>query len=115
MGVCSVVREAALAIDGAFGGNDPRVRSATQALASMPYWSEQRRLDLWEEQVDEVVLVSDQSSLPMRLVEEVYEFGRFNLYGAFQAEETAQEFRRLAVRLSQHGIMLNEHHDVSDW
>jgi hypothetical protein len=114
MGVCSVVREAALAIDAAFGGDDARVKSATQALASMPHWSEQRRLDLWEEQVQEVVPVADQSSLPMRLVEEVFEFGRFNLYGAFQAE-TAQEFRRLVVRLSQHGVVLNEHQDVSEW
>ena len=91
MGVCSVVREAALAIDAAFGGDDPRVKSATQALASMPHWSEQRRLDLWEEHVEEVVPVAN------------------------QAEETAQEFRRLVVRLSQHGVMLNEHQDVSEW
>ena len=115
MGVCSVVREAALAIDAAFGGDDPQVRSATQALASMPHWSEQRRLDLWEEHVEEVVPVTDQSSRPMRLVEEVFEFGRFNLYGAFQAEETAQAFRRLVVRLSQHGVMFNGHQDVWEW
>jgi hypothetical protein len=51
----------------------------------------------------------------MRLVEEVFEFGRFNVYGAFQAEETAHEFRRLVVRLSQHGVVLNEHQDVSEW
>jgi hypothetical protein len=115
MGVCSVVREAALAIDAAFGGDDPQVKSATQALAPMPHWSERRRLDLWEEHVEEVVPVADQSGLAMRLVEEVFEFGRFNLYGAFQAEETAQEFRRLVVRLSQHGVVLNEHQDVSEW
>jgi ABC-type cobalamin transport system ATPase subunit len=115
MGVCSVVREAALAIDAAFGGDDPRVRSAAQSVASMPHWSEQRRLDLWEEHVEEVVQVTDQSSLAMRLLEEVCEFGRFNLYGAFRAEETAQEFRRLAARLSQHGVMLTEHDDVSEW
>ena len=115
MGVCSVVREAALAIDAAFGDDDPRVRSATQALASMPDWLEQRRLDLWEEHVQDVLPATDQSSLPMRLVEEVFEFGRFNLYGAFQAERTAQEFSRLVVQLSEHGVELDEHQHVSEW
>jgi hypothetical protein len=38
MGVCSAVREMAVLIDVAFGGDDPRLRSAAQAVASMPDW-----------------------------------------------------------------------------
>jgi hypothetical protein len=94
MGVCSALREAALAIDAAFGDDDPRVRPAAQALASMPDWLEQRRLDGWETHVQEVVPDTADQSLPMSLPNEVFEFGRFNLYCAFQAEETAREFRK---------------------
>lgn len=115
MGVCSAVREAALAIDAAFADDDPRVRPAAQALASMPYWSEQRRLDKWEAQVQEVVPVTMDQSPAMSLLDEVFEFGRFNLYAAFQAEETAEEFRKLIVRLSEQGLMVNEYQSVSEW
>ena len=115
MGVCSAVREMALAIDATFGGDDPRVRSAAQALASMPDWAEQQRLDLWEKHVQEVISVEEPNSLPMSLIEGVFEFGRFNLYGAFQPEQTADEFRRLMVRLSSLGLALDERQVVSDW
>jgi hypothetical protein len=115
MGVCSAVCEAALAIDAAFGDDDPRVRPAAHALASMPDWLEQRRLDEWEAHVHEVVPVTTDQGLPMSLLNEVFEFGRFNLYGAFQAEKTVNEFRKLIVRLSEHGVTLDEHQSVSGW
>jgi len=51
----------------------------------------------------------------MSLLDEVFEFGRFNLYAAFQAGETAKEFRKLIVRLSEHGVTLDEHQSVSEW
>jgi hypothetical protein len=38
MGVCSAVRELALAIDTTFGGDDPRVRSDAQVVGSFPTW-----------------------------------------------------------------------------
>jgi len=112
MGVRSAVREAALAIDAAFGHDDPRVRPAANALASMPDW---RLLDEWEAHVQDVFPASAVQSLPMSLLDEVFEFGRFNLYAAFQAEETAKEFRKLIVRLSEHGVTLDEHQSVSEW
>jgi hypothetical protein len=115
MGVCSAVRAAALAIDAAFGDDDPRVRPPAHALASMPDWLEQRRLDKWEAHVEEVVSVTTDQSLPMSLLDEVFEFGWFNLYAAFQAENTAKEFRELIVRLSEHAVTLDEHQSVSEW
>jgi hypothetical protein len=115
MGVCSAVREAALAIDAAFGDDDPRVRPAAHALASMPDWLKQRRLDLWEAHFQELVPVTTDQSLPMSLLDEVFEFGRFNLYGAFQAEKTVKEFRKLVVRLSEYGVTLDEQQSVSEW
>jgi len=112
MGVRSAVRQAALAIDAAFGDDDPRVRPAAHALASMPDW---RLLDEWEAYVQDVFPVTADQSLPMSLLDEVFEFGRFNLYAAFQAGETAKEFRKLIVRLSEHGVTLDEHQSVSEW
>lgn len=115
MGVCSAVREAALAIDAAFGDDDPRVRPAAQAVASMPDWLKQRRLDLWEAHVQEVFPVTTERGTPMSLLDEVFEFGRFNLYTAFQADKTANVFRKLIVQLSEHGLMVDEHQSVSEW
>jgi hypothetical protein len=115
MGVCSAVREMALAIDAAFGRDDPRVGSVVQALESMPSWFEQRRLDQWEEEVTGVLPAEDQSSLPISLLVAVFEFGRFNLYGAFQPEKTSAEFRTLTARLSKLGLVLDDHQSVSDW
>jgi hypothetical protein len=34
---------------------------------------------------------------------------------AFQAEKTAKEFCKLIVRLSEQGLLLDEHQSVSEW
>jgi hypothetical protein len=98
----------------AFRDQDARVGSGAQAVASMPNWSEQRRLDLWEEHCQQVIPDGDQGSFPMGLVVAVIEFSRFNLYGAFDNEKTAEEFRRLITRFAAHGLVLDEHQSVSD-
>jgi len=115
MGVCAAVREAALAINAAFADHDLASRPAARELASITDWFEQRRLDEWEARVQVVLPVTSDQSLPISLLNEVFEFGRFNLCGAFQAEKTAEEFRKLIVRLSEHGLMIDEHQSVSEW
>lgn len=114
MGVCAAVRGMALAIDAAFAESDARVTPAAEAVASMPEWLTKGRLDLWEKRVEQVLSEQHPDGSPLRLLDEVFEFGRFNLYGAFQAKETAEQFRRLIDRLSRHGLVLDEH-AVSDW
>jgi hypothetical protein len=81
----------------------------------MPDWSETGRLDLWEEHFQEVVPDGDQDSVPMRLVEQVFEFGRFNLHAAFDADRTAAEFGALATRFAEHGLLIDQHQSVSEW
>jgi hypothetical protein len=81
----------------------------------MPDWLEQRRLDACEAHVQEVVSVTTEQSPPMSVLNEVFEFGRLNLYAAFQAQKTANEFGTLIVRLSEHGLMVDEHQSVSAW
>lgn len=114
MGVCAAVREMALTIEGAFASSDATVTPAAQAIASMPTWLQLGRLDSWEERVHSV-LPAETLHGPMALLAEVFEFGRLNLYGAFQPDETAEEFRRLVKRLAQQGLVLPEHHTVSGW
>lgn len=58
MGVCLAVRELALAVDAAYG-EDPKIRAIAVALASMPSWHEQRRLDLWESNVQDAFADAD--------------------------------------------------------
>lgn len=114
MGVCTAVRDMSSAIDAAFGADDPQVRSTARALATMPYWLERGRLDLWEQHVQECRVDEVLESPPLTLLDEVFEFGRYNLYAAFNPEETAREFTRLRLLLSRSGIAIDQQ-DVATW
>jgi hypothetical protein len=115
MGVCAAVREMAIAIDAAHGGDDPLVRSVAQAIATMPDWLARNRLDCWEKHVQGVFPFGARISHAMSLLEDVFEFGRLNLYAAFQPEETAHELRALTARLSPLHVALDEREAVSNW
>lgn len=80
----------------------------------MPDWLEIGRLDVWEEHVQGILPAGDLQG-PVALLNDVFEFGRLNLYCAFQPENTAREFRRLVARLAQQGLAVDEKHPVANW
>lgn len=114
MGVCVAVRELALAVDAAYG-DDPEVRSIALALASMPSWMQQRRLDLWESHVQDVFAKADVATVPMSLLEAIFDLGAFNLYGTFDADGTARNLRSVMDLCAHHGLEVDSAQSVSDW
>lgn len=115
MGVCLAVGELALAVDAAYG-DDPQVRSIALALASMPSWLKHRRLDLWESRVQDAFADADIAAVPMSLLEAIFDFGAFNLYGKFDADQTARNLLRSVMELcTHHGSKVSAAQSVSIW
>ena len=81
----------------------------------MPEWMRRGQLDLWEQHVQDALTGQDRGGLPVRLLDEVFEFGRYNLYTAFNAKETTQEFTRVATLLSQSGVAIQGSQSVTAW
>ncbi len=108
------VRELALAVDAAYG-DDPQVRAIAVALASMPSWHEQRRLDLWENHVQDDFADAALTTVPISVLEAIFAFGAFNLYGRFDAGQTARNLRSVAKLCTSHGLKVNAAQSVSTW
>ena len=114
MGVCPAVRDRTLAIDAAFGRDDPPVGSVVQASRPCPAGSAAATRSVGGG--GHSVLPNEvQHSLPISLLVAVFEFGRLNLYGAFQPETTSAEFRTLTARLCNLGLVLNDRQSGSEW
>lgn len=114
MSVCEAVRELALAVDAAYG-DDPEVRSIALALASMPSWLQHRRLDLWESHVQDAFAEADMATVPMSLLEAIFDFGTFNLYTKFDADGTARNLRSVIDLCAHHGLKVGVAQLVSIW
>jgi hypothetical protein len=83
-------------------------------LRGMPLFRDVSRPDLWELAYKEVAPAFPASETE-RLIDEVFELGRNNLYGAFDASGTAECYGRLVAILSAAGIPLPPAPDLRDW
>jgi len=83
----------------------------------MPEWCRQNRLDLWETGVQQSTWPhrSAENEVLCDLLDAVFAFGQYNLYGAFNPSGTQLEYDNLVVLLSNHGLLLEEHSFITEW
>jgi len=117
MGVCDIVRESSLVIEAAYSDQCPDVVPLTQALASMPELYRQNRLDLWEKAVQQSTWPdrSAENEALCDLLDAVFAFGQYNLYGAFIPSRTKIEYDNLVALFSHHGLLLAKRPFIVQW
>lgn len=115
MGVAHVVAELAEAI----AAKVPL--TAHQALLvyllrAMPLYVAVARLDAWESVILEAVTLREPEQVPVTgLIDSVFEFGRHNLYTAFDVAGTRREFAILSSHFAMAGLPVPQSPDLSDW
>lgn len=88
------------------------------AIAKMPKYYNQKRLDLWEQNYTKIY-----KALPLKskkdhnisIIKNLFDLGAHNLYGAFEKKTTIKKYKELVTELSTYGITIPSNLDVSDW
>jgi predicted component of type VI protein secretion system len=93
-------------------------RSANQekiiaGLAAMPEYLQRRRLDLWEHSIPS----EDGSDNPVMgwLLDEIFEFGRCNLYTQFSPERSLQAYATVGAKLLEAGLSPPQVEEINEW
>ncbi|MEM1115053.1 MAG: hypothetical protein AAF845_17315 [Bacteroidota bacterium] len=85
----------------------------------MPDHEEAGDLSVWEAEYQNAVSATVEPTTAETLFDEVFDFGRVNLYGAFDAERTVREFEHVKTHLQSLGVALDERWstrpDLSTW
>jgi hypothetical protein len=116
MGICSVVVESARAVNATKGHLNASEARQLEVLCRMPAYAQAKDLGGWEREFLLAVGVDEGSQFEVgSLLWAIFEFGRLNLYGAFDFEATQQAFVRLLEELASHGIGGIHETSVSSW
>jgi hypothetical protein len=115
MGMADTVRSLAEAVAQVKSLTNPRHRICVELLRLMPEYLEIHRLDGWEEAYQDALEPIDDASETGVILWEVFEFGRLNMYGAFNPKLTVKEFARLSSWLTERGINVPTPGDLTDW
>src|SRR5579884_2495519 len=107
MGVCETVKSLAEAVAKAKALEKPRHRLLVEILRLMPLYRDIGDLSAWESAIHGALGQDDESEVG-QLLWEVFEFGTYNMYGAFDAEGTAEVFRHLSQWMAQRGVTAPE-------
>lgn len=79
-------------------------------IGNIRYWAEKRHLETWESDACSAIphpLWSEEKEYHLLvLAHEVFEFGQYNLYGAFDEEGTIEEYDKLFEKFAEHDIEL---------
>jgi hypothetical protein len=116
MGVADVVRTMAKAIAGATNPTDPQHRIGAQLLRLMPDYRDAQKLVAWESAFRELGLSMDGTDVG-RMLAEVFDFGRLNLYVQFDGPRTVAAFRQLSDWLAERGVVVAvpEPRELTKW
>lgn len=114
MGVCEVVATLADAVAVAHRPLHRRHDLMVHVLRSAPVYREAARLDAWEAAYQDAAREREASPVD-DLLEAIYEFGRYNMYGQFDGLRTREQFARLRHRFATQGILTPVSPDLSDW
>ena len=126
MGLCDTVKILADLLLKKVPKERLKLRVAIAEIGDMPSYKERRDLSQWEtecnstfydcasndwfDQSDEARARDD---VLIYLAEELYEFGRFNLYGAYMKESTKREYQSLRTKFISAGIQIPELSEVN--
>ena len=116
MGVADVVRTVAKAVARVTNPTDPLHRIRLRILQLMPDYRDIHMLVAWESAFKGAGPDTDQSEVG-RLLQEVFDFGMFNMYGQFDGPGTVSAFRQLSDWLAGRGVVVPvpEPRELSKW
>ena len=106
MGVCKTVALLAKTVETIKLPINSRHKLLIQLLKLIPLYKEIRALDEWETACQGVLEDQDDTSEIGSLLWEVFEFGRYNLYAAFDATGTAACYNNLVKHFENHNIKI---------
>ncbi len=115
MGICSTVASLAEAVSKAKAPLEPRHRLQVDILKLMPLYSEIWNLSPWEHAFQDVVKEPDDESETGLLLWEIFDFGRYNMYSAFDPAGTRDCYIALTDLLKEKGVALSGKHDIDSW
>lgn len=115
MGICVTVKDLAEAIE----KTKPVLLSnhglQIDLLRQMQQYADAKDLGEWEARFQRTVDDEDDQTEVGSLLVALFEFARFNLYGAFRQVETNHEYETLKNLFSIHGVRIDAIHDNEDW
>ena len=114
MGLCEVISEIALLVASQRAPLSEREAYLAFILQGMPYFRNIRRLDLWEAAYQEVAPDTDASQTE-HLFGELFELGRYNLYGAFSQDGIRRGYEELKEKFIACGVSVSHSGDILDW
>jgi hypothetical protein len=94
---------------------EPRHLILVEILRLMPEYRDINHLVAWESAFQGVLEDQDDESEIGQILWEVFDFGRFNMYGAFDAPRTSQQFEWLSNWLSARGVPMPPPQGLADW
>jgi hypothetical protein len=103
--VCDVVVAMTRSTVQHLGADSPSDRLVAALLVTMPEYTRLQRLDAWESAITEVAPWPPKGETG-ELLSAIFEFGRCNLYAAFNLKYAADEFSALVRRLRGAGVEL---------
>jgi hypothetical protein len=115
MGICETVVTLANEFVKSKTLNTPHQKLQVELLRLMPLYKEINNLVAWERTFMAALPEPDDESDVGQLIYEIFSFGRYNMYGAFDKQGTYREFDWLVKQLARAGVIVPPHHDLDDW
>ena len=115
MGVCVTVRDVVNAIVRTKSPTDPQHILLAELLRLMPRYGDAQLLDAWEAAVAGVLPEHADASEVGKLFLATFEFGRENLYCAFDRVGIRVAFEQLATLLRTASVLLAEPLSLDGW
>jgi len=108
MGICATVRNLAICLRETEFPFTQRQKLQLEILKLGPNYLEIMNLPAWESAFQDTMLDDDDLSEQGILISEIYELGMFNMYGAFQVNETKKYADKVVKALIDKGVKVNE-------
>ena len=115
MAIRDIVVQATRLVMEAAPSQDPRHRLMGEILLQMPLYLEIRDLGSWEAAFQAVMPGDKDTSSTGVMLEEVFDFGRGSMYGAFDPASARVDYDWLRSRLAMYGVHLPLEADLSGW
>jgi hypothetical protein len=115
MGICETVADLAVNVSASRSIEEPAHLLALELLRLMPLYREISDLRAWEAAVQDVLPDEPADSEVNRLLCQVFEFGRYNMYAEIDAAGTAKKFATLRESLQQSGIRVPVPRGLDSW
>ncbi len=115
MGLCEVVGCLADAVAARHSDRRGWHNLLIHILRAAPIYRDAGRLDAWDEAFRYARGDTESSSPIVELLDSIADLGSYNMYGAFDAPGTQQEYNRLVQRFEAAGVPIPTAPDLSDW